>query len=109
MNSPEVSNLAVSLSTNVIKFYSPGTGQYLGECKGHAGRINEISFFAPSSVHILHSCSSDGTVRAWDTRIFKEVRADFLGEFKCLLSHSYFVLCWVVYQFILCICLYVIN
>ncbi|XP_062202858.1 WD repeat-containing protein GTS1-like isoform X4 [Phragmites australis] len=69
----EILTLAVSLSTNALKFYSPATGQYLGECKGHGGTIHEISFSAPSSPQIICSCSSDGTVRAWDTRNFKQV------------------------------------
>ncbi|KAJ1282348.1 hypothetical protein BS78_03G044900 [Paspalum vaginatum] len=69
----EISTLAVSLSTNALKFYSPATGQYLGECKGHEGTIHEISFSAPLSPQVICSCSSDGTVRAWDTRNFNQV------------------------------------
>jgi WD40 repeat protein len=69
----EISTLAVSLSTNALKFYSPATGQYLGECKGHDGTIHEISFSVPSSPQVICSCSSDGTVRAWDTRNFKQI------------------------------------
>ncbi|KAF8659611.1 hypothetical protein HU200_058365 [Digitaria exilis] len=72
-SSQEISTLAVSLSTNALKFYSPATGQYLGECKGHDGTIHEISFSVPSSPHVICSCSSDGTVRAWDTRNFKQI------------------------------------
>ncbi|WVZ72517.1 hypothetical protein U9M48_020959 [Paspalum notatum var. saurae] len=69
----EISTLAVSLSTNALKFYSPATGQYLGECKGHEGTIHEISFSAPLSPQVICSCSSDGTVRAWDTRNFNQI------------------------------------
>ncbi|KQJ81645.1 WD repeat-containing protein GTS1 [Brachypodium distachyon] len=69
----EISTLAVSLSTNALKFYSPATGQYLGECTGHIGTIHEISFSAPSSPHVVCSSSSDGTVRAWDTRCYKQI------------------------------------
>lgn len=65
--------MAVSLSTNAVKLYSPETGQYSGECKGHSSTINQISFSGPSTPHVLHSCSSDGTIRAWDTRSFHEV------------------------------------
>lgn len=66
--------MAVSLSTNAVKFYSPVSGQYLGECKGHTSTINHLSFAAsPSLPHLLHSCSSDGTIRAWDTRSFHQV------------------------------------
>ncbi|XP_020588453.1 WD repeat-containing protein 89 homolog [Phalaenopsis equestris] len=72
-SSPEISTLAVSLSSNTIKLYSPATEQFLGECKGHSSTINEISFTVPSSPNLLCSCSSDGTVRLWDTRIFKQV------------------------------------
>lgn len=82
-SSQEISTLAVSLSTNSIKFYSPATGQYFGECKGHSGTIHEISFSSPTSAHVICSCSSDGTVRAWDTRTFKQVstlRAGFSQE-----------------------------
>lgn len=65
--------MAVSLSTNAIKLYSLATGQYIGECNGHSSTINQISFSGPSSPHVLHSCSSDGTLRAWDTRSFQQV------------------------------------
>ncbi|XP_006663956.1 WD repeat-containing protein GTS1 isoform X1 [Oryza brachyantha] len=69
----ENTTLAVSLSTNALKFYCPATGQYLGECTGHSGTIHEISFSAPSSPQVVCSCSSDGTIRAWDTRSFKQI------------------------------------
>ncbi|KAK8969804.1 hypothetical protein KSP40_PGU005957 [Platanthera guangdongensis] len=72
-SSPEFSTLAVSLSTNTIKLYSPVTGQFLGDCEGHHDTIHEISFSMPSSPHLLCSCSSDATVRTWDTRTFKQV------------------------------------
>ena len=67
--------MAVSLSTNVVKLYSPVTGQFFGDLVGHSDTINHISFSGPSSStpHVLHSCSSDGTIRAWDTRSFQEV------------------------------------
>uniref|UniRef100_A0A453FCW7 Uncharacterized protein n=1 Tax=Aegilops tauschii subsp. strangulata TaxID=200361 RepID=A0A453FCW7_AEGTS len=68
----EISTLAVSLSTNALKFYAPATGQYLGECTGHTGSIHEIAFSAPSSLQVICSCSGDGTIRAWDTRSFKQ-------------------------------------
>ncbi|WOK98656.1 WD repeat-containing protein [Canna indica] len=68
----ESSNMAVSLSTNTIKFYSPVTGQYCGDCQGHSATIHEISFSVPSSPQIICSCSSDGTIRAWDIRTFKQ-------------------------------------
>ncbi|XP_048542975.1 uncharacterized protein LOC125521948 isoform X2 [Triticum urartu] len=69
----EISTLVVSLSTNTLKFYAPATRQYLGECTGHKGSIHEISFSAPSSLQVICSCSGDGTIRAWDTRSFKQV------------------------------------
>ncbi|CAL4892536.1 unnamed protein product [Urochloa decumbens] len=47
----------------------------MGECKGHEGTIHEISFSVPSSPQVICSCSSDGTVRAWDTRNFKQISA----------------------------------
>ncbi|XP_044502672.1 WD repeat-containing protein GTS1-like [Mangifera indica] len=60
--------MAVSQSTNTLKLYSPVTRQYYGECKGHSGTINRICFSAPFTPHVLHSCSSDGTIRASDSR-----------------------------------------
>lgn len=69
--------MAVSLSTNAVKLYSPVTGQYLGECRGHSSTINHISFSGPGNSHLLHSCSSDGTIRAWDTRTFNQVPFSF--------------------------------
>lgn len=72
-SNPEMSTLAVSLSSNTIKLYSPDTGQFLGQCKGHSSSIHEISFTVPSTPHLLCSCSSDATVRMWDTRTFKQV------------------------------------
>lgn len=88
--SQEISSLAVSLSSNAIKLYSPGTGQYFGECRGHSGTINEISFSIPSSAHTLCSCSSDGTIRAWDTRSFKQVLScsPIFFSFPSLTKHS---------------------
>lgn len=65
--------MAVSLSTNEVKLYSPVTGQYLGQCKGHSATINQISFVGPSSPHVLYSCSSDSTIRAWDSRTWQQV------------------------------------
>uniref|UniRef100_R7W0T2 Uncharacterized protein n=1 Tax=Aegilops tauschii TaxID=37682 RepID=R7W0T2_AEGTA len=56
MTSQEISTLAVSLSTNALKFYAPATGQYLGECTGHTGSIHEIAFSAPSSLQVICSC-----------------------------------------------------
>ncbi|KAK8938802.1 hypothetical protein KSP39_PZI011191 [Platanthera zijinensis] len=77
-SSPEFSTLVVSLSTNTIKLYSPVTGQFLGDCKGHHDTIHEISFSTPSSPHLLCSCSSDATVRTWDTRTFKQFAEWFM-------------------------------
>ncbi|GLJ14025.1 hypothetical protein SUGI_0224190 [Cryptomeria japonica] len=71
--SQDNSVMAVSLSTNVIKLYSPMTGQYLGDIIGHEGTISEISFSDVNSSQLLHSCSVDGTIRAWDTRNRQQV------------------------------------
>lgn len=65
--------MAVSLSTNAIKLYSPVTGQYLGDFIGHEGTISEISFSDSNTPHLLHSSSVDGTVRAWDARNHQQV------------------------------------
>ncbi|KAG5567722.1 hypothetical protein RHGRI_003049 [Rhododendron griersonianum] len=69
----DLTSMAVSLSTNAVKLYSPATGQYFGELKGHSSTINQISFSGPTTPNVLHSCSSDGTIRAWDTRSFHQV------------------------------------
>ena len=64
--------MAVSLLTNAVKLYSPVTGQFYGEYKGHSDTINHISFAGPLDLHVLHSCSSDGT-RGWDMRTLQHV------------------------------------
>ncbi|XP_020425557.1 WD repeat-containing protein 89 homolog [Prunus persica] len=81
--------MAVSLSTNAVKVYSPVTGQYYGECKGHSATINHISFSGPSTPHVLHSCSSDGTIRAWDTRTFQQVSSFHSGSSQEIFSFSF--------------------
>lgn len=86
--------MAVSLSSNVVKLYSPVTGQYYGECRGHTGTINQISFSVPSTPHVLHSCSSDGTIRSWDVRTFQQVCFVFSGY--------YFLFIFFVWEFGLC-------
>lgn len=79
------SSMAVSLSANIVKLYSPVTGQFMGECsKGHSSTINEISF----SGHLLHSCSSDGTIRAWDTRSLQQVSCVNAGPSEEVFSFS---------------------
>ncbi|GLT70505.1 hypothetical protein SLA2020_425800 [Shorea laevis] len=81
-------SMAVSLSTNAVKLYSPVTGQFIGECKGHSATINHISFSDPSTPHVLHSCSSDGTIRAWDTRNFQQVSCVTAGSSQEVFSFS---------------------
>lgn len=83
VSSGENSLMAVSLSTNAIKLYSPATGQYLGDCLGHTNTISDISFPDLSSPNILCSSSADGTVRAWDIRSRKEVCMKLLVSFFC--------------------------
>uniref|UniRef100_A0A452XGB0 Uncharacterized protein n=1 Tax=Aegilops tauschii subsp. strangulata TaxID=200361 RepID=A0A452XGB0_AEGTS len=85
----EISKLAVSLSTNALKFYAPATGQYLGECTGHTGSIHEIAFSAPSSPQVMCSCSGDGTIRAWDTRSFKQISLLNAGPSHEMFSFSF--------------------
>ncbi|KAL5060552.1 hypothetical protein RYX36_032156 [Vicia faba] len=82
------SAMAVSLSTNAVKLYSPVVGQYYGECKGHSGTINQILFSGPSNPHVLSSCSSDGTIRAWDTRSFQQVSVLNAGPSQEVFSFS---------------------
>ncbi|KAM1449639.1 hypothetical protein EV2_008471 [Malus domestica] len=81
--------MAVSLSTNAVKVYSPVTGQYYGECNGHSATINQIAFSGPSTPHVLHSCSSDGTIRAWDTRAFQQVSSFHSGSSLEIFSFSF--------------------
>ncbi|KAF5744145.1 Transducin/WD40 repeat-like superfamily protein [Tripterygium wilfordii] len=81
--------MAVSLSTNAVKLYSSETGQFIGECKGHSGTINHLSFSGPSGPHVLHSCSSDGTLRAWDTRTFHEVSGVSASSSQEIFSFSF--------------------
>ncbi|XP_035549687.1 WD repeat-containing protein GTS1-like isoform X2 [Juglans regia] len=81
--------MAVSLSTNAVKLYSPVTGQYYGECRGHSTTINHISFSGASTPHVLHSCSSDGTIRAWDSRSFQEVSCISAGNSQEVFSFSF--------------------
>ncbi|GAB2282023.1 Protein gts1 [Dionaea muscipula] len=83
----DLTEMAVSLSTNVVKLYSPETGHYLGECRGHGATINQISFSGPTSV--LHSCSSDGTIRAWDTRTFHQVSSVNAGPCQEVFTFSF--------------------
>ncbi|KAJ6401066.1 hypothetical protein OIU84_016477 [Salix udensis] len=83
------SSVAVSLSTKAVKLYSPVTGQFQGECKGHSDTINQISFSVSSSPHLLHSCSSDGTIRAWDTRTFQQVSCINSGSSQEIFSFSF--------------------
>ncbi|KAI3773141.1 hypothetical protein L6452_04344 [Arctium lappa] len=80
-------SMAVSLSSNTVKLYSPVTGQYVGECcRGqHSGNINQILF----SGNILHSCSSDGTLRAWDTRSYQQVSCLNAGPSQEIFSFSF--------------------
>ncbi|KAH7372531.1 hypothetical protein KP509_17G008200 [Ceratopteris richardii] len=68
-----MSVMAVSLSTNALKLYSPMTGQFLGDYRGHTERINDVSFPDSGLPHVLCSASSDGTIRVWDTRLGKQV------------------------------------
>lgn len=81
--------MAVSLSSNTIKLYSPETGQYFGECRGHSRTINNIAFSAPSFPHVLHSCSSDGSLRAWDTRTYNQVSYVHAGPSQEIYSFSF--------------------
>ncbi|KAH8489188.1 hypothetical protein H0E87_024727 [Populus deltoides] len=83
------SSVAVSLSTKAVKLYSPVTGQFQGECKGHSDTINQIAFSVSSSPHLLHSCSSDGTIRAWDTRNFQQVSCIDSGSSQEIFSFSF--------------------
>ncbi|KAF7804846.1 WD repeat-containing protein GTS1 [Senna tora] len=83
------STMAVSLSTNSVKLYSPVAGHFCGECKGHTDTINQILFSGPSNPHVLSSCSSDGTIRIWDTRNFQQVSCISAGSSQEIFSISF--------------------
>ncbi|XP_073063353.1 WD repeat-containing protein GTS1 [Primulina eburnea] len=82
-------SMAVSLSTNEVKLYSPATGQYLGQCEGHSATINQISFVGPSSPHVLYSCSSDSTIRVWDSRSCQQVTCISAGPSNEIFCFSF--------------------
>ncbi|XP_058222851.1 WD repeat-containing protein GTS1 [Rhododendron vialii] len=85
----DLTSMGVSLSTNAVKLYAPATGQYFGELKGHSSTINQISFSGPTTPNVLHSCSSDGTIRAWDTRSFHQVSSVSAGPSQDIFSFSF--------------------
>ncbi|CAA0832026.1 Transducin/WD40 repeat-like superfamily protein [Striga hermonthica] len=89
VNKHDWTSMAVSLSTNAVKLYSPLAGQYLGEFKGHSSTINQISFAGPSAPHVLYSCSSDCTLRAWDSRSFRQVSCINTGPSQEVFSFSF--------------------
>nr|XP_043621574.1 WD repeat-containing protein GTS1 [Erigeron canadensis] len=78
-------SMAVSLSSNVVKLYSPVTGQYVGECGKHSDSINHILL----SGSILYSGSNDGTLRAWDTRSYQQVACLNAGPSQQVFSFSF--------------------
>lgn len=80
--------MAVSLSSNTVKLYSSATSQFVGELKGHSSTINQISFSDSSNPHVLYSCSSDSTVRVWDTRSFQQVFCVSAGPSQEVFSFS---------------------
>ncbi|XP_054803964.1 WD repeat-containing protein GTS1 isoform X1 [Prosopis cineraria] len=82
------STMAVSLSTNTVKLYSPVAGHYHGECKGHSDTINQILFSGLLNSHVLGSCSSDGTIRIWDTRTSQQVSCILAGSSQEVFSFS---------------------
>ncbi|KAK6925437.1 WD40 repeat [Dillenia turbinata] len=57
------------------------------EDRGHSSRIHHISFSSPLNPQILHSCSSDGTIRAWDTRTFMQV--SLINDGQVIFSFSF--------------------
>lgn len=67
---PATSSVASSVSNNTIKLYrvSGAAVELAGELRGHTSTISDLSFSTPGQPEVLHSCSTDGTVRGWDTR-----------------------------------------
>ncbi|XP_028775919.1 WD repeat-containing protein GTS1 isoform X2 [Neltuma alba] len=82
------STMAVSLSTNTVKLYSPVAGHYHGECTGHSNTINQILFSGLSDSYVLGSCSSDGTIRFWDTRTLQQISCISAGSSQEVFSFS---------------------
>jgi len=64
-NSQQV--IAASGSNNIIKLYDTNTMTVKSHLVGHTDTINEIHF-AKTHTDVLYSCSSDRTIRLWDTR-----------------------------------------
>ncbi|MCO5597046.1 hypothetical protein L7F22_051120 [Adiantum nelumboides] len=71
--SEDDSVMVVSLSTYALKLYSPISGQFLGDCLGHTDTINDVLFPDVKVPQLFCSCSSDGSVRVWDTRMRQQV------------------------------------
>eukprot|EP00798_Chlamydomonas_sp_ICE-L_P018394 gene18394-24866_t len=72
---------AASLSSGIIRSFAITNTELSpsGELRGHQDKINDMKFLSPTEQPtILHSCSSDGTVRGWDMRSSQQVE-----EFKC--------------------------
>lgn len=77
LSSEDSTLLAASLSTHALKLYSPLTGDFLGDLRGHLNTITDLSFCA---AHTLLSSSADGTVRMWDVRMRAQVSAMRRGK-----------------------------
>ena len=58
---------ATANSNNQIKIYDGNTYNIVTQLNGHIDTINEIRF-ATTHTDVLFSCSSDGTLKIWDTR-----------------------------------------
>jgi WD40 repeat protein len=59
-----------ALSNHAIKVFSstPTDLRHVSDFKGHADRINDVSFPQGKESSIVVSSSSDSTVRCWDCR-----------------------------------------
>jgi WD40 repeat protein len=59
--------IATPNSSNKIKIYDTETLSIIGSLEGHTDTVNEVKF-AKTHNDVLFSCSSDRTLRVWDTR-----------------------------------------
>ncbi|KAF5837535.1 WD40-repeat-containing domain protein [Dunaliella salina] len=81
--------VAASTSSGLIKLYDAQAGtqlNHVGDLRGHTDTITDVAFAAADSPGLVHSSSTDGTVRGWDMRAGQEVR--FHPSTRCVASGS---------------------
>lgn len=65
------SKIAAANSNKKIKLYDTETLSIIGSLEGHTDTINDVKF-AKTHNDVLFSCSSDCTLRIWDTRTLQQ-------------------------------------